>query len=92
MRLQPPKRRTAIPNTYKFGDLHAGLIGSDVTFEWVYPHSGVEARLTGELRQIYHNGAETTVNITGRENSTGDLEEFTFDHSSVVDVVEVIFV
>lgn len=57
--------------------LHAGHIGSLVVFNWRFPSSDVKAVVTGELRQIYHNAAETVLNLTAPDRMDCDLTEFT---------------
>ncbi|QUD15880.1 hypothetical protein [Nocardia phage KYD2] len=57
--------------------LHAGYIGHPVIFNWRFPSSDVKAVVTGELRQIYHNSAETVLNLTAPDSDTADLTEFT---------------
>ena len=57
--------------------LHAGHIGSLVIFNWRFPSSDVKAVVTGELRQIYHNAAETVLNLTAPDSDSADLTEFT---------------
>ena len=62
-----------VPSTH----LHAGHIGSLVIFNWRFPSSDVKAVVTGELRQIYHNAAETVLNLTAPDSDSADLTEFT---------------
>lgn len=57
--------------------LHAGHIGSLVVFNWRFPSSDVKAVVTEELRQIYHNAAETVLNLTAPDRMDCDLTEFT---------------
>lgn len=57
------------------GELSHGDICGMVRFTWTFPRSGVEAVVTGELRQIFHIGGLVTLNLTSREEP-GEIEEF----------------
>ncbi|AXH70521.1 hypothetical protein HOT75_gp135 [Gordonia phage Daredevil] len=67
------------------GELNATHIDSHVRFNY-HPDHGraewVDMRLTGELRQIYHHGNDTTINLSMRD--AGDLFEATLEHDEPV--------
>lgn len=68
------------------GDLGAGELGALVTFRAVLD-AGVRATVTGELRQVYHTGNDTTINVCSPDRDVaGELAEFTLAHDDVLEV------
>lgn len=47
---------------------------------------GIKMTITAELRQVYHNGAETVLDVGphDRDNEGGDLDQFTLEHTQEV--------
>ncbi|MGW6624245.1 hypothetical protein ACWF99_23775 [Nocardia sp. NPDC055002] len=67
-------------------ELSGEHIGSVVEFNWKFPHSNVEALITGELREIHHDGSdEVSLNLCG-PGSVGDKTEFTVTTITTVQI------
>lgn len=55
-------------------------IGKVIQFNWEMDGSKLLARITGELRQVYHTSAETVINATSHtEDTAGEMSEFVLD-------------
>jgi hypothetical protein len=65
--------------------LCADDIGAIVVFSWAFP-SGVVARVTGELRQVSHDGNGTAVDLTSPVDRDGGLEQFELPHTAAVTI------
>jgi hypothetical protein len=74
------------PDTFPAIKLNGVLIGQVISFDWHFPSGGTSARVTGELRQIYHTGSDTVVQLCDHENPTGDLDEFVLTHADRIHV------
>ncbi|ABE67391.1 hypothetical protein PBI_CHE12_72 [Mycobacterium phage Che12] len=61
-------------------------IGERVQFYWKFPLSDVRAVITGDLREVHHDGEGTTVWLTGR-NSEGSKQEFQISPITRIGVV-----
>lgn len=71
---------------YSAGELAVEEIGSIISFNTELS-GGVHAVVTGELRQIYHTGSETVINVCSAvRDVSGDLAEFQLNHSDQVEV------
>lgn len=68
------------------GHLSAENIGKVIRLETTIGGARVDAVVTGELRQIYHTGGETTLNLGNGTKPNGDLWEVTLtgDHPVVI--------
>lgn len=74
--LMPLKEAASLPALHVSGD----HIGQVVSFRWTMPEGKVSALVMGELRQIYHTGGETVLNLTSHEvDAGGSLAEFALD-------------
>lgn len=59
------------------GELTSSDIGSVFTFDWELPIGKTSARVTGELRQIYHTAHDTVLNLCSNSQDTaGSMDEF----------------
>lgn len=66
--------------TLETPELSGAHIGKGVQFYWRFPKTGVFARITGELRQIYQTESMTVLHLSsGMDEHTGELQEFVFD-------------
>lgn len=70
------------------GALGADHIGQHIQFNY-HPNYGrgvlVDLLVTGELRQVYHTGNDTTLNLCQTEG--GDLFEATLEHDELVSIM-----
>lgn len=65
-------------------ELSGQWIGRDIEFSWEFPTSYVKAVVTGELREVSHNGSgDVIVWLAGRE-SVGDKTEFVLQRGTRV--------
>lgn len=63
--------------TLTAGELASPHIGSVVSFDWELPTGKTSARVTGELRQIYHTSGDTVLNLCSHTVDTaGSMDEF----------------
>ena len=52
-------------------------IGMVISFAWIFPTGKTSARITGELRQIYHTAGETVLHLCSHmTDSAGEMDEF----------------
>lgn len=60
-------------------------IGKTISFD-TRTKRGIKMTITAELRQVYHNGAETVLDVGphDRDNEGGDLDQFTLEHTQQV--------
>ncbi|MDJ0403922.1 hypothetical protein QNA23_10555 [Rhodococcus erythropolis] len=79
------KRKPLEPFTIPASEVCPALIGNIVQFAWDFD-SKVSAVVTGELRQISADGNDIHLNLTGAEESTGDLSEFSLAYGAPVTV------
>ncbi|WP_078344696.1 hypothetical protein [Mycobacteroides chelonae] len=64
-------------------ELSGTNIDEVISFDWEFS-SGVEARVRGELRQVYHVGGSVTVHLCDPTASTGSLTEFELNEDDEV--------
>lgn len=69
----------------KAGELTVEHIDSVIEFFFTYSVSNVLAKISGELRQISHDGNGTTIEITGWPER-GELLEFQLGHDTPIEV------
>lgn len=57
--------------------LHGAYIGTVISFDWTFPTGRTSARVTGELRQVYHTAHSTVLNLCStKEDAIGETDEF----------------
>jgi hypothetical protein len=57
--------------------LHGAYIGSVISFDWSFPTGVTRARVTGELRQVYHTAHSTVLNLcSATVDTAGETDEF----------------
>lgn len=57
--------------------LHGAYIGTVISFDWTFPAGRTPARVTGELRQVYHTAHSTVLNLcSAAEDAAGEMDEF----------------
>lgn len=65
------------PNLTPAQTLNGTHIGSVISFDWTLPTGKTSARVTGELRQVYHTAGETVLNLCSHmTDSGGEMDEF----------------
>jgi hypothetical protein len=58
-------------------ELSGSNIGLVISFDWTLPTGKTSARITGELRQIYHTAGETVLHLCSHMmDSAGEMDEF----------------
>lgn len=67
-------------------DLSGSHLYQEVQFGWEFTHSGVHALITGELREIQHDGEGVTVWLCGLGEVFGDKSEFSLGDADEVTV------
>lgn len=81
MAIKKPLQQFVIPAS----EVCPALIGNIVQFAWEFT-SKVSAVITGELRQISADGNDIHLNLTGTDETTGDLSEFTLAYGAPLTV------
>lgn len=71
-------------------ELNRHDIGTVITFLYIMPKSGIEAVITGELRQIYHMTNLTILSLMSPHRDDQELEEFELDRVTEITKVKVL--
>lgn len=68
-------------------ELHGGLIGEAVSFDWELRSGKTFARITGQLREVSHTQGQTLVYLCSlTEDTGGETDEFVLTPGTMVTV------
>lgn len=57
-------------------ELNGQDLGREIVFDWQFPSAKVDAKITGKLREVNHNGRYVIVEVTGKDAPGGDKKQF----------------